>query len=149
MYNKAKTMDFLKAGIGSHQPIFKVGQKQGLIPIFFWDVLFRNSISSSMSMVQWHQNFSKVAVMLLIKSKYISYLLYLCLISGLLSPALTQADEINAWGGDSGSIDAGKAAEQRAAAAKRAAKKQKKAEEKKAAEPQKGTEAQKRETVTK
>jgi hypothetical protein len=87
--------------------------------------------------------------MLDIKSKIISLLFCFCLISGLLSPALTQADEINAWGGDSGSIDAGKAAEQRAAAAKRAAKKQKKAEEKKAAGPQKDTETQKRETVAK
>jgi hypothetical protein len=87
--------------------------------------------------------------MLHIKYKNISLLFCFCLISGLLSPALTRADKINAWGGDSGSIDAGKAAEQRAAAAKRAAKKQKKAEEKKAAEPQKGTEAQKRETVAK
>jgi hypothetical protein len=89
--------------------------------------------------------------MLHIKSKKISLLFCFCVISGLLSPALTQADEINAWGGDSGSIDAGKAAEQRAAAAKRAAKKQKKAkaEEKKAAESQKDTEAQKREAVAK
>jgi hypothetical protein len=87
--------------------------------------------------------------MLHIKPKKIPLLFCFCVISGLLSTALTQADEINAWGGDSGSIDAGKAAEQRAAAAKRAAKKQKKAEEKKAAEPQKDTEAQKRETVAK
>lgn len=82
-----------------------------------------------------------------IHSKKFSLLLCFCVVSGLLSPALTQADEVNSWGGDSGSIDAGKAAEQRAAAAKRAAKKQKKAEEKKAAETQKEAEVQKEKTV--
>ena len=66
--------------------------------------------------------------MLHFKSKIISLLLCFCVISGLLIPALSQADEVNSWGGDSGSIDAGKAAAQRAAAAKRAAKKHKKAE---------------------
>lgn len=81
--------------------------------------------------------------MLHIKSKKISLLLCFCLISGLLSPALAQADEVNSWGGGSGSIDAGKAAVQREAAAKRAAKKQKKAEEKKAAEAHKDIEVQK------
>lgn len=88
--------------------------------------------------------------MLHIKFKKNLLVLCFCVTSALFTPALTQADEINAWGGDSGSIDAGKAAEQRAAAAKRAAKKQKKAEEKKAAESQqKDAEAQKRETVAK
>ncbi len=87
--------------------------------------------------------------MLHIKFKKISLALCFCLFSLLLSPALTQADEVNSWGGDSGSIDAGKAAAQREAAAKRAAKKQKKAEEKKAAEAQKKAEAQKEETVAK
>ncbi|ESS73175.1 hypothetical protein MGMO_34c00190 [Methyloglobulus morosus KoM1] len=87
--------------------------------------------------------------MLHFKSKIISLLLFFCVTLGLLSPALTQADEVNSWGGDSGSIDAGKAVEQRAAAAKRAAKKQKKAEEKKAAEAQKDAEVQKGKTVVK
>jgi sRNA-binding protein len=87
--------------------------------------------------------------MLHIKSKKISLLVCFCVISGLLSPALTQADVVNAWGGDSGSIDAGKAAAQREAAAKRAAKKQKKVEEKKAAETEKAPEAQKEKTVAK
>jgi hypothetical protein len=87
--------------------------------------------------------------MLHFKSKKISLLLCFCVISGLLPPALTQADEVNTWGGDSGSIDAGKAAAQRAAAAKRAAKKQKKAEGKKAAEAQKDAGVQKGETVAK
>ena len=87
--------------------------------------------------------------MLHIKSKKISLLVCLCVISGLFSPALTQADAVNAWGGDSGSIDKGKAAAQREAAAKRAAKKQKKAEEKKTAEAEKASEAQKEKTVAK
>ncbi len=87
--------------------------------------------------------------MLRFKSKILSLVLFFCVTSGLLSPALTQADEVNSWGGDSGSIDAGKAAEQRAAAAKRAAKKQKKAEEKKDAETQKDAEVQKGKTVVK
>jgi hypothetical protein len=75
--------------------------------------------------------------MLHIKSKMISSLLLFCVISGLLFSTLTQADTVNSWGGDSGRIDAGKAAEQRAASARRAAKKQKLAEAKKAAEAQK------------
>lgn len=87
--------------------------------------------------------------MLHIKSKKTSLLVCFCVISGLLSPALTQADAVNAWGGDSGSIDAGKAAAQRAAAAKRAGKKQKKAEDKKATETEKAAEAQKEKTVAK
>lgn len=87
--------------------------------------------------------------MLYINAKKFSLLLCFCFICGLLSPVLSQADEVNAWGGDSGSIDAGKAAAQRAAAAKRAAKKQKRAEEKKAAEEQKKAETQKEETVAK
>lgn len=87
--------------------------------------------------------------MLHIKAKIISMLLCFCLISGLLCPSLTSADEVNAQGGNSGSIVAGKAAEQRAAAAKRAAKKQKKAEEKNAAEAQKDAEPQKEDTVAK
>jgi hypothetical protein len=86
-------------------------------------------------------------IMLHFKSKIISLLLCFCVISGLLIPALTHADEVNSWGGDSGSIDAGKAAAQRAAAAKRAAKKHQKAEEKKAADGKKDVETQKRETV--
>jgi hypothetical protein len=87
--------------------------------------------------------------MLHFKSKKISLLLCSCVISWLLSPAPAYADEVNSWGGGSGSIDAGKAAVQRAAAAKRAAKKQKKAEEKKAAEGHKDTEVQKGETIPK
>lgn len=87
--------------------------------------------------------------MLPIKFKKISLLVCFFVISGLLSPALTHADSVNAWGGDSGSIDAGKAAAQREAAAKRAAKKQKKAEEKKAPESEKAAETQKEKTVVK
>jgi hypothetical protein len=82
-----------------------------------------------------------------IKSK-IPLLLFLCLITGLLSPVVTHAEEVNSWGGDSGRIDAGKAAEQRAAAAKRAAKKQKKDEERKAAEAQKDNQPQNEKPVT-
>ena len=85
--------------------------------------------------------------MLHFKSKIISLLLCFCLISGLLIPAHIQADEVNSWGGDSGSIDAGKAAAQRAAAAKRAAKKHKKAEGEKAADAQKDVDPKKRETI--
>jgi hypothetical protein len=59
-----------------------------------------------------------------------------CISLGLLAPAVSHADEVNSWGGTSGPIDAGKAAEQRAAVARREAKKQKRAEEKKAAETQ-------------
>ena len=87
--------------------------------------------------------------MLHIKFKKIVLLLCFCVIQGLLTPTLTQADEVNSWGGDSGSIDAGKAAEQRAAAAKRAAKKQKKVDEKMVVESQKDVKDQKRETVAK
>ncbi|NOU12707.1 MAG: hypothetical protein HOO92_01890 [Methylococcaceae bacterium] len=73
-----------------------------------------------------------------IKSKKNSLILCICVFFWLLSPALTQAGAVNTWGGESGKIDSGKAAEQRAAEAKRKAKKQKAAEEKKAAEAQKG-----------
>jgi len=76
--------------------------------------------------------------MLTIKTKIISSLLFFCVILGSLSPTPTLADSVNSWGGDSGRIDAGKAAEQRAASAKRVAKKQKAAEAKKAADAQKG-----------
>jgi hypothetical protein len=93
--------------------------------------------------------FLRGVFMLHIKSKKISLLLCSCVISWLLSPAPAYADEVNSWGGDSGSIDAGKAAVQRAAAVKRAAKKQKKAEEKKATETQKESNVQKEKTVTK
>jgi hypothetical protein len=70
--------------------------------------------------------------------KYKKSLVTLCfwLSLVLLAPAVSHADEINSWGGTSGPIDAGKAAEQRAAVARREAKKQKRAEEKKAAETQ-------------
>lgn len=87
--------------------------------------------------------------MLHIRFKIILLMLFFCLISGLFSPVLTQADEVNTWGGDSGSIDAGKAAAQREAAAKRAAKKQKKIEENKTTDAKKDTETQKRETTVK
>lgn len=69
--------------------------------------------------------------MLYFKSKKTSLALCFYVIFGLISPAITQADAVNAWGGESGKIDAGKAAAQREAAAKRAAKKQKAAEAKK------------------
>lgn len=57
--------------------------------------------------------------MLALKSKKTALLISLCLMSGLVLPELTLADSVNAWGGDSGSIDAGKAAAQREAIAKR------------------------------
>ncbi len=74
--------------------------------------------------------------MLTIKSKKMALLLSFCLISGLVLPELTLAESVNSWGGDSGSIDAGKAATQRAAIAKRKdrIKKQNEAEAKKAAD---------------
>jgi hypothetical protein len=87
--------------------------------------------------------------MLHIKPKKFPLLVFFCVISGLFCPALTQADSVNAWGGDSGAIDAGKAAAQREAAAKRAAKKQKRAEEKKAAETHQAAESQKEKAVAK
>lgn len=75
-----------------------------------------------------------------IKSKTTALLISLCLICGLVLPELTLADSVNAWGGDSGSIDAGKAAAQREAIAKRKGRirKQKEAEAQKAAETQQG-----------
>ena len=74
------------------------------------------------------------------KAKKFSFLLCICVISWLLTSPLTQADEVNSWGGESGSIDAGKAAVQRAAIEKRKAriKQKKEAEAKKAAEAQQG-----------
>jgi hypothetical protein len=48
--------------------------------------------------------------MLSIKSKKMALLLSVCLISGLVLSELTLAETVNSWGGDSGSIDAGKAA---------------------------------------
>ncbi len=84
--------------------------------------------------------------MLYTKSKKTSKLFLIYVMVGFLSPTLTQADSVNSWGGDSGQIDAGKAAAQRAAIAKRAAKKQKALEEKKAAEEKKTAEEQKTKT---
>jgi hypothetical protein len=82
--------------------------------------------------------------MLSIKSKKMALLLSVCLISGLVLPELTLAESVNSWGGDSGSIDAGKAATQRAAIAKRKEriKQEKEAEAKKAAEAQQGQPAE-------
>ena len=45
--------------------------------------------------------------------------LSVCFIYGLFIPMQSLADTVNSWGGDSGSIDAGKAAAQREAIAKR------------------------------
>lgn len=45
--------------------------------------------------------------------------LSVCLIYGVFMPMQSLADTVNSWGGDSGSIDAGKAAAQREAIAKR------------------------------
>jgi hypothetical protein len=78
--------------------------------------------------------------MLTIKSKKMALLLSFILVSGLVLPELTLADSVNSWGGDSGSIDAGKAAAQREAIAKRKEKikKQKEAEAQKSSEAQQG-----------
>lgn len=78
--------------------------------------------------------------MLTLKSKKTALLIILCLIFGLVLPELSLADSVNSWGGDSGSIDAGKAAAQREAIAKRKERirKQKEAEAQKAAETQQG-----------
>ncbi len=87
--------------------------------------------------------------MLTIKAKKMALLLCFYLVSGLFSPMLTLAEPVNSWGGDSGSIDAGKAAAQREAIAKRKEriKQQKEAEAKKAAEAQQGQPAgEKKET---
>ncbi len=63
--------------------------------------------------------------MLHIKSKKITFPLFFCVISALLSPALGQAAS------ETGSIAASKAADQKAALAKKAADREKAAEEKK------------------
>jgi hypothetical protein len=76
--------------------------------------------------------------MLRFKSKNITLLLFLSLLSVLFSPALTQAEET--YG--TGNIAAIRAAEQRAAIAKRAEKRKKEAENKKAAEAQQGQPAE-------
>jgi hypothetical protein len=89
--------------------------------------------------------------MLSIKSKKMALLLSVCLISGLVLSELTLAETVNSWGGDSGSIDAGKAATQRAAIAKRKEriKQEKEAEAQKAAEAQQGQLAEeKKEALT-
>lgn len=76
--------------------------------------------------------------MLHIKSKKITLPLCLCVISALLSPALTQADTaIVLAASETGKIAASQAADQKAALAKKAAERQKAAEAKKAAEEQK------------
>lgn len=77
-------------------------------------------------------------IVLNIKSKKIILPLCFCAISGLLFPALTQADTaILLAAGDSGNIASGQAAQQRAAKEKKAAEKQKAADAKKASETQK------------
>ena len=87
--------------------------------------------------------------MLSSKSKRLFLLLGFFAMSSLLSPARTYADEVNSWGGGSGTFDANKAAEQRAAEAKRKAKRQKRLEEQKAAEEKKAAEASGGSTETK
>lgn len=83
-------------------------------------------------------------IILHIKSKKITLPLCLCVISALLSPALTQADTaIVLAASETGTIAASKAADQKAALAKKAAERQKAAEERKAAEVQKATGAEK------
>jgi Na+/H+ antiporter NhaB len=74
--------------------------------------------------------------MLYIKSKKITLALWLCIMSALLSPALTQAETIVA-ASETGTLAASKAADQKAALAKKAAERQKAAEERKATEAQK------------
>lgn len=73
--------------------------------------------------------------MLRIKSKKMTLSLCICVMSVLLSPAITQAAS------DTGSIAASQAADQKAALAKKAADRQKLAEEK-----QKAAEAEKQKT---
>jgi hypothetical protein len=75
-------------------------------------------------------------------SNFKKYLLFSCcyVIFGLLSTTQTQADEVNSWGGSSGTFDSVKATEQREAEAKKKAKRQKAAEERKAAEAKKSEE---------
>jgi hypothetical protein len=76
--------------------------------------------------------------MLHFKSRKITLLLCLCVLSALISPILTHAEPY-----DTGDIASKRAAEQRAAIAKRAEKKKKEVEEQKAAEAQKEAETQK------
>ena len=69
--------------------------------------------------------------MLHLTSKKITLLLYLCVLTALFSPSLTQAEPYG-----TGDIASKRAAEQRAAIAKRAEKKKHEAENHKAAETQ-------------
>ncbi len=78
--------------------------------------------------------------MLSIKSKINSLLLSLCVMSALLAPTLTHAEDSY----ESGRVAATRAAEQKAALAKKAEERKKKAEEKQqAAEAQKAAETPK------
>jgi hypothetical protein len=80
----------------------------------------------------------KGVIMLHIKFKKITLPLCLCVISALLSPALTQADTaIVLAASGTGEIAASRAAEQKAALAKKAEAQKAAAEAKKAAEAQK------------
>jgi hypothetical protein len=67
-------------------------------------------------------------IMLHFKLKKITLTIFLCALTALLSPALTQAEEY-----ETGSIAAKRAAEQREAIAKKAEKRKKEAEAQKAA----------------
>jgi type IV secretory pathway VirB6-like protein len=92
--------------------------------------------------------------MLHIKSKKITLPLCLCIISALLSPALSQADTaIVLAASETGTVAASQAADQKAALAKKAANRQKaaeaQAEAQKAAEEQKATEEQKEKAAEK
>ena len=92
--------------------------------------------------------------MLRIKSKKITLPLCLCIISALLSPALSQADTaIVLAASETGAVAASQAADQKAALAKKAANRQKaaeaQAEAQKAAEEQKATEEQKEKAAEK
>ena len=92
--------------------------------------------------------------MLRIKSKKITLPLCLCIISALLSPALSQADTaIVLAASETGTVAASQAADQKAALAKKAANRQKaaeaQAEAQKAAEEQKATEEQKEKAAEK
>ena len=92
--------------------------------------------------------------MLHIKSKKITLPLCFCIISALLSPALSQADTaIVLAASETGTVAASQAADQKAALAKKAANRQKaaeaQAEAQKAAQEQKAAEEQKEKAAEK
>jgi type IV secretory pathway VirB6-like protein len=92
--------------------------------------------------------------MLHIKSKKITLPLCLCIISALLSPALSQADTaIVLAASETGTVAASQAADQKAALAKKAANRQKaaeaQAEAQKTAEEQKAAEEKKEKAAEK